>query len=135
MKAFARIIMKDPNGHYLLIKNTNFIGWTVPGGKVEPGESPLEAAKRETFEEIDVQVIDAIEVYQGEIQFGNQNWKGYFYFGTQVSGTPLNKELHKIEALRFSKTFNPEDFHPTLHDVVTHLSTCPQVIKNETLWV
>ncbi len=25
--------------------------WTTPGGKVEPGESPIEAVKREVFEE------------------------------------------------------------------------------------
>jgi 8-oxo-dGTP diphosphatase len=39
--------------------------WTTPGGRVEPGESPLEALKREAIEEIacDVSILYFIGVY------------------------------------------------------------------------
>jgi 8-oxo-dGTP diphosphatase len=39
--------------------------WTTPGGRVEPGESPLDALKREVLEEsgLDVEVGELVGVY------------------------------------------------------------------------
>jgi len=51
-------IMND-NGELLSVSrkdNPNDIG--LPGGKVEPGETPLEAVRRELFEETGYNIID-----------------------------------------------------------------------------
>jgi 8-oxo-dGTP diphosphatase len=37
-------------------------GWTVPSGRIEPGETPGEAAARETWEEIGAALEDAREI-------------------------------------------------------------------------
>lgn len=45
-------LIRDPEGSVLLAKPTYKEGWDIPGGLVEPGESPREAAERECFEEL-----------------------------------------------------------------------------------
>lgn len=45
------------HGRYLLmVERGDGHGWAVPGGAVEPGETPLEAAMRETAEETDLEI-------------------------------------------------------------------------------
>jgi 8-oxo-dGTP diphosphatase len=61
---FAAIIDKDSR---ILCVRMNYAtrAWTTPGGRVEPGESPIDALKREVLEEsaLDVVVEDLIGVY------------------------------------------------------------------------
>jgi 8-oxo-dGTP pyrophosphatase MutT (NUDIX family) len=50
-----------------------------PGGKIEPGENPEEAAKREVFEETNL-VIEKLKKVKERIFFFNNQWqKGYAY--------------------------------------------------------
>jgi 8-oxo-dGTP diphosphatase len=39
------------DGEFLMVFNPKRAGWEMPGGKVEPGESDLDAIKREFVEE------------------------------------------------------------------------------------
>lgn len=48
----AGVLFKDRLGRVLLVKPTYKQGWDIPGGYVEPGESPLAAAVREVREEL-----------------------------------------------------------------------------------
>jgi len=45
------IIIALYQGHIILIRHQERTVWELPGGKIEPGETPLEAAGRELFEE------------------------------------------------------------------------------------
>jgi 8-oxo-dGTP diphosphatase len=51
------VLLRDVNGAVLLVKPTYKPGWEIPGGLVEPDESPREAAVRECREELGL-VID-----------------------------------------------------------------------------
>lgn len=50
----AGLLFRDGQGNVLLVKPTYKSGWDLPGGYVEPGESPKQAAKRELREELGV---------------------------------------------------------------------------------
>ncbi|HZB32115.1 MAG TPA: NUDIX hydrolase [Streptosporangiaceae bacterium] len=48
----AGALLVDPAGRILLVKPTYKDGWTLPGGVIEAGESPLAACLRECDEEL-----------------------------------------------------------------------------------
>lgn len=50
----AGALFTDRDGNVLLVKPTYKDGWDIPGGYVEPGETPIEACIREIKEEIGI---------------------------------------------------------------------------------
>jgi ADP-ribose pyrophosphatase YjhB (NUDIX family) len=52
--AGAAVVLRDAEGRVLLVEPNYRAGWALPGGTVESdeGESPRQAARRETLEEI-----------------------------------------------------------------------------------
>jgi len=60
-----------------------------PGGKIEPGETPLESACRETVEETGIRPLDA--ELKAEFRFvalDGPQWYGYVFLARRFSGTP-----------------------------------------------
>ena len=52
----AGVVFFDPGGRVLVVKPTYKDSWDVPGGYVNDGETPREAAIREVKEELDLAV-------------------------------------------------------------------------------
>jgi 8-oxo-dGTP diphosphatase len=50
----AGAIIRNPQGQILIVKPAYKHGWDIPGGYVEPGESPASAYRRELREELDL---------------------------------------------------------------------------------
>jgi 8-oxo-dGTP diphosphatase len=48
----AAALIRDEGNRILILEQAYAPGWTLPGGLVEPGESPREACEREVHEEI-----------------------------------------------------------------------------------
>jgi ADP-ribose pyrophosphatase YjhB (NUDIX family) len=61
------MVVRDDRGRILLTKNADVSSWTLPGGSIEPNESPKDAAVREMREETGllVEPVRIIGVYGG----------------------------------------------------------------------
>jgi 8-oxo-dGTP diphosphatase len=58
MQGAAIAFIKNERGELLIVK-PNYLGtdeWSLPGGVIEEGESPIEACKRECLEELNTHV-------------------------------------------------------------------------------
>jgi 8-oxo-dGTP diphosphatase len=55
----ATVLIRNNNDDILMLTSKKIGAWSLPGGKVEPGEQPRAAAVRETKEEtnLDVEII------------------------------------------------------------------------------
>ena len=74
----ARVMVFDPVGRVLLIRcavmrrDGEFVFWLTPGGEIEAGEAPIEAAVRELREELGLEVEVVGPVYTEATQFEHQ---------------------------------------------------------------
>lgn len=58
MREGADALIRDADGRVLLVRRADDRRWAMPGGWVDPGEAPADAAVRETFEETGLVVAD-----------------------------------------------------------------------------
>lgn len=90
----ATLMFIVQEGKVLLMRKKRGIGAgkvNAPGGKVEPGETAMECAVRETEEEVCVRVLDPVEM--GEVSFSfrcgtTPEIHGHVFMATNFEGTP-----------------------------------------------
>jgi 8-oxo-dGTP diphosphatase len=63
-------------------------GWEFPGGKVEPGEAPLAALKRELQEELGIEVHEAAPLIAYEHQYPHRRVLLDLWVVSRYSGEP-----------------------------------------------
>jgi 8-oxo-dGTP pyrophosphatase MutT (NUDIX family) len=97
------VIKFDDSGRVLLLKHRDTKLWVAPGGAIEPGETPADAAVREMWEEtgLFVELTRIIGVYGGPeyvVEYSNGDKTSYVmivFESRRVSGTlnPANDEI------------------------------------------
>src|SRR6476620_6700944 len=103
--AYVGIMLQRENGDFFLVKRSNSAWaescWNFPGGLIDPGESIIDAAVRETHEEIGVQVnpVDFRLTHVLDVQKGGTNTQsidGFYFIAHTWTGEPKNNEPVKI---------------------------------------
>lgn len=93
-------ILMKPNGDVLMGQRPEgkpYAGyWEFPGGKVETGESVLEALKREFAEEIGVQILSAEPWCGVEHVYPHAHVRLHFYISHEWRGEPRGLEGQQL---------------------------------------
>ena len=69
--------------------------WEFPGGKIEPGESPLEALKREIQEEVGLIVLRAEPFATVEHQYSDKSVELFVFLVSRFEGKAHKKDGQK----------------------------------------
>ena len=104
----AAVVIHDELGRILLGLHADRQRWVIPGGLVEPGETPADAAVRETFEEtgLIVEPTSVLGVYGGKelmIEYSNGDRSSYVatVFRGRVIGGHLRADEEEILDVRY----------------------------------
>lgn len=110
MLGCSAVILQEGRQGILLTKRKDNAQWCLPGGRIEPGESVLEACTREVFEEtgLSVEVLRLIGLYSDphcivEYQDGNKFQVIALNFEARVVGGGLRTSSETISTRYFSK--------------------------------
>lgn len=93
------VLLRDGDGRVLLVQHVEG-RWQMPGGAVDPGEDPRDAAARECMEEmsVTVQIGGVLDVFGGEryrVTYANGDRIGFVvtvFAGEIVDGDPQPDE-------------------------------------------
>ncbi len=107
------IILVNKQGELLIIERKKFPpGFSIPAGHVNNGESPLEAVKRETLEEVGVEIRDPKSVLSTTIRGdscrrGSDDHQWELFVSVCSADISLKADPDEIQALRWMSL---EDF-------------------------
>lgn len=118
LPCIVHILLKK-NDTFLFLKrsNTNYYDgtWCLPSGKVEKHESPLQAARRELLEEVNIQV-DSIKcasvlylvVPEPDVPKELYEYLAFFFYA-ETDDTPINNEPDKHSEIAWFSLDNLPD--------------------------
>jgi ADP-ribose pyrophosphatase YjhB (NUDIX family) len=127
----AAVLVLDQQDRLLMLKRFDNQCWGTPGGATEPGEVIEEAARRETFEETNLEIEEMSlfgvfsgpelyykypngdEVYNVTIMYLSRNWRGE---------VKLNDE--HTEWKWFAASDIPENVSPPIEPILERFKTC-----------
>jgi len=133
----AAILVIDVNNRLLMMKRSDSGCWGIPGGSLEPGEIVESAAKRETFEETNLEVgeMSLFGVFSGpELFYKYPNEDEVYnvivvYLSRDWCGE-INLNDEHTEWRWFSVNEIPEDVSPPIKPVIARFRS--QLLNQDT---
>jgi 8-oxo-dGTP pyrophosphatase MutT (NUDIX family) len=102
------IALRDSEGRVLLARHSERLEWLLPGGAIEPGEVPADAAVREMFEEtgLHVRLTSLVGVFGGPkfvVHYRNGDRTSYVMavFAAEYDGGSPRPDASELLELRF----------------------------------
>jgi 8-oxo-dGTP diphosphatase len=108
----ANALARDRDGRYLVVRPTYMgRGWSLPGGRIERGETPEVAAARETLEETGV----AVRAGRLRLIDTRRSLGVSFVFDGEVIGGALDPQLGEIAEAGWLSRAEIAESSPRLH--------------------
>ena len=102
------VALRDAQGRVLLARHVEGGVWLLPGGSIEPGEVPTDAAIREMREEtgLEVRIIGLVGVFGGPpfvVQYANGDRTSYVMavYEAALAGGEEAPDMKELLELRF----------------------------------
>jgi 8-oxo-dGTP pyrophosphatase MutT (NUDIX family) len=124
----AAVALRDGDGRVLLARHSEGNVWVLPGGAVEPAETPADAAVREMFEETGllVRLTGLIGVFGGPafvVSYRNGHRTSYVMslFEAEIAGGRVRPDSTEVLEVRYVSERDAGRLHkaPWLAEVLT----------------
>lgn len=116
---YSVIVCRDCQGQ-VFVKHKDRKTWEIPGGHIEKGERPLQAAKRELKEETDAQKFMIEPIYDYSVDRGQGATFGrVFYAYIEAYGQGLAHEIKGVQSFEgIPEALTYPDIQPYLLEAV-----------------
>lgn len=115
----AAVVMRDDDGRILVVRKEGTSRFMLPGGKIEPGETPDQTAVREAHEELGVELDEGQLVFLGEwtAPAANESGRtvhGHIYEHSYVEGVAVRNEIAESQWVSPGELSVRQDIAPLL---------------------
>jgi len=117
MRSFATAVVIHEDGERVLLhQREDFRWWALPGGNIEVGESPGQAAIRETFEETGYQI--EIDKFVGKYYRPQLNDVRFIYQGWVIGGDAIQRGLETRQVGWYNPDKLPAALAPSVREII-----------------